>query len=62
MPADQTQDAEIARLTGLGATIISDRRPEFGWVTLADPAGNEFCVEPSVTELDTAGAAEAASG
>jgi predicted enzyme related to lactoylglutathione lyase len=60
MPADRTQDEEISRLTGLGATVVSDRRPEFGWVLLADPEGNEFCVEISVAELDAAQAAEAA--
>jgi predicted enzyme related to lactoylglutathione lyase len=53
MPADRTQDEEIARLTGLGATIVSDRRPELGWVILADPEGNEFCVEISVGELES---------
>jgi predicted enzyme related to lactoylglutathione lyase len=52
MPADRTQDEEITRLTGLGARIVSDRRPEFGWVLLADPEGNEFDVEISVAELD----------
>lgn len=46
MPADRTQDEELTRLTGLGATVISDPRPEFGWVVLADPEGNEFCLEP----------------
>jgi hypothetical protein len=51
MPADRTQEEEIARLTGLGARIIIDRRPEFGWVLLADPEGNEFDVEISLTEL-----------
>jgi predicted enzyme related to lactoylglutathione lyase len=45
-PADLTQDEEIARLTALGAGVVSDRRPEVGWVILADPEGNEFCVEP----------------
>ena len=60
MPADRTQDEEITRLTGLGAGIISDRRPEFGWVLLADPEGNEFDVEISRTELDAARAADAA--
>jgi hypothetical protein len=24
--------------------VINDNRPEFGWVTLADPEGNEFDV------------------
>jgi hypothetical protein len=33
--------AEVARLVGLGASVIG----EFdGWTTLADPEGNEFCV------------------
>lgn len=53
MPADRTQDAEIARLTGLGATVVSDRRPELGWVVLADPEDNEFCVEISAAELES---------
>jgi hypothetical protein len=43
-PADRSQDEEIARLIGLGATVVNDNRPEFGWVTLADPEGNEFDV------------------
>jgi hypothetical protein len=43
-PTDRSQDEEIARLIGLGATVVNDNRPEFGWVTLADPEGNEFCV------------------
>jgi hypothetical protein len=57
MPSDRTQDEEITRLTRLGASIISDRRPELGWVILADPEGNEFCVEISRPELDAAQAA-----
>jgi hypothetical protein len=43
-PTDVEQDEEIARLVALGATVVSDNRPEFGWVTLADPEGNEFDV------------------
>ena len=43
-PTDRSQDEEIARLIGLGATVFIDNRPEFGWVTLADPEGNEFDV------------------
>ena len=37
-----------ARLLALGATQVADfRRPDGrGWVTLADPEGNEFCVLP----------------
>jgi predicted enzyme related to lactoylglutathione lyase len=49
-PDDCTQDEEIARLTGLGASIVNDPRPEFGWVTMADPEGNEFDLEKSPTE------------
>ena len=43
-PTDRSQDEEIARLIGLGAMVVYDNRPEFGWVTLADPEGNEFDV------------------
>jgi hypothetical protein len=43
-PTDRSQDEEIVRLIGLGATVLNDNRPEFGWVTLADPEGNEFDV------------------
>ena len=40
------REAEVERLMGLGATLIDDKRnPDgTGWVVLADPAGNEFCV------------------
>jgi len=39
------QEAEVARLTGLGATELwrASQGP-YAWVTLADPEGNEFCV------------------
>jgi Glyoxalase-like domain len=43
-PTDCSQDEEIARLTGLGAAVVNDNRPEFSWVTLTDPEGNEFDV------------------
>jgi catechol 2,3-dioxygenase-like lactoylglutathione lyase family enzyme len=45
-PTDATREQEVGRLLGLGATEIADhRRPDgSGWVTLADPEGNEFCV------------------
>ena len=47
MPAEGDQDAELKRLLGLGATIVDDRRTltPGGWVVLADPEGNEFCLE-----------------
>jgi Telomere recombination len=31
---------------------VSGRRPVFGWLILADPEGNEFCVEFSRAERD----------
>jgi predicted enzyme related to lactoylglutathione lyase len=43
---ETTREAEVERLLGLGATLVTDRRrPDgTGWVVLADPEGNEFCV------------------
>ncbi|MDG4823798.1 VOC family protein [Asanoa sp. WMMD1127] len=54
-PADRTRDEEVERLLGIGATLVGDRRrPDgTGWVTLADPEGNEFCVERSAEERAT---------
>ena len=51
-PTDRTRDAEVDRLLGLGATLVDDRRrPDgTGWAVLADPEGNEFCVERSAAE------------
>lgn len=51
-PIDRTRDNEVERLLALGATVFADhRRPDgSGWVTLADPEGNEFCVERSQQE------------
>jgi Glyoxalase-like domain len=45
------RDAEMARILALGATLVADRRrPDGGgWVVLADPEGNEFCVERGVS-------------
>ena len=41
-----SRDQEVDRLLGLGATFVADHRnPDgSGWVILADPEGNEFCV------------------
>ncbi|MFF9145279.1 VOC family protein [Streptomyces sp. NPDC014861] len=46
-PQDRTRDEEVERLLALGATLVGDHRnPDgTGWATLADPEGNEFCVE-----------------
>ena len=52
MPTDRTRDEEVDRLIALGATLVDDRRrPDgTGWAVLADPEGNEFCVERSAAE------------
>ncbi|MFJ4573311.1 VOC family protein [Streptomyces sp. NPDC088846] len=51
-PQDRTRDEEVERLLGLGATLVADHRKPNGrgWATLADPEGNEFCVECSAAE------------
>ena len=41
------RDAEVARLVGLGATVLGQRGGDaegLVWTTLTDPEGNEFCV------------------
>lgn len=51
-PQDRTRDEEVERLLGLGAKLLNDqRKPDgSGWAVLADPEGNEFCVERSAGE------------
>jgi predicted enzyme related to lactoylglutathione lyase len=41
------QGDEVARLEALGARIVDDRRhvSPGGWVVMADPEDNEFCLE-----------------
>ncbi|MEU4765283.1 VOC family protein [Actinosynnema sp. NPDC023794] len=46
LAADGDRDADVARLTGLGARVV-DADPTLPWVVCADPAGNEFCVLPA---------------
>jgi predicted enzyme related to lactoylglutathione lyase len=43
-PVDATRDQEVDRAISLGATVVDDRRAREGWVTFADPEGNEFCI------------------
>ncbi|HKD90019.1 MAG TPA: VOC family protein [Streptosporangiaceae bacterium] len=52
MPTQRSRDEEVTRLLGIGASMVEDHRePDgTGWVTLADPEGNEFCVERSDQE------------
>lgn len=53
-PTDRTMNEEVERLVEAGATLVHDLRdhhgPGTGWVTLADPEGNEFCVLRSESE------------
>jgi catechol 2,3-dioxygenase-like lactoylglutathione lyase family enzyme len=57
VPESGTRDEELARLLGLGATVVDDlRRPDgSGWVVLADPEGNEFCILRSDAERAASG-------
>jgi len=52
VPAEGTRDEELRRLLELGAREVDDRRrPDgSGWVVLADPEGNEFCILRSAAE------------
>jgi len=52
-PRSGSRDEESTRLIGLGARVVDDRRhPDgTGWVVLADPEGNEFCILRSHAEL-----------
>jgi predicted enzyme related to lactoylglutathione lyase len=52
VPTERTRDEEVERLLSLGAIVHEDhRQPDGrGWVTMADPEGNEFCVERSEAE------------
>jgi hypothetical protein len=51
-PVEGTRDEELARLIDLGAKPIDDlRNPDgTGWMVLADPEGNEFCILRSQAE------------
>ena len=53
-PRSDSRDVELETLLGLGATVVADHRgkygPGTGWVVLADPEGNEFCILRSESE------------
>ena len=38
------QEAEVERLVDMGARHVDVGQHDVGWVVLADPEGNEFCV------------------
>ncbi len=54
-PRSASRDEEVEVLLAHGATLVADLRgtygPGTGWVVLADPEGNEFCVLRSEAEL-----------
>ena len=53
-PTEGRRDDEVARLVSHGATVVADHRgkhgPGTGWVVLADPEGNEFCILRNAAE------------
>jgi catechol 2,3-dioxygenase-like lactoylglutathione lyase family enzyme len=53
-PTDRDRDQEIERVIALGATPLHDLRKEdgSGWLVLADPQGNEFCILRSRSERE----------
>ena len=55
-PTDRARDDEIDRVMALGAEPLHDFRNEdgSGWLVLADPEGNEFCILRSQAERDQA--------
>ncbi|MEV4095941.1 VOC family protein [Streptosporangium saharense] len=52
-PGSGTLAGEVERLVGLGARVISEqaRGRGLGWVVMADPEGNEFCIDSSDAEV-----------
>ncbi len=49
-----TRDEELVRLLSLGASEVHDMRTQDGrgWMVLADPEGNEFCILRSEAEVE----------
>ncbi|WP_405647234.1 VOC family protein [Streptomyces sp. NBC_00019] len=45
-PGEGKRASEVERLTGLGASVLREVKEAGGeWVVMADPEGNEFCVQ-----------------
>ncbi|MFF4506343.1 VOC family protein [Streptomyces sp. NPDC001401] len=45
-PGEGRRDGEVERLEGLGASVLRRvKEPAGEWVVMADPEGNEFCVQ-----------------
>ena len=55
-PRGDSREEELARLLELGASQLGDLRRSdgSGWVVLADPEGNEFCILRSEAEVAAA--------
>ena len=55
-PRERTQADELAALLDHGAHEVADLRGQYGpgtgWVVLADPEGNEFCILRSPAEVN----------
>jgi len=49
IPPGDDPGAELARLLSLGATVTGGQPPGVSWLILADPEGNEFCLEGAAT-------------
>ena len=56
-PQERRQDDEVEWAISVGATVVADLRGQYGpgtgWVVLADPEGNEFCILRSEAELES---------
>lgn len=61
-PREGTRDEEVERVVASGARQVGDQRgrygPGTGWVVLADPEGNEFCILRSLDEVHADAVAE----
>jgi len=59
-PVEGARDDELARLLEHGAVEVADHRGQYGpgtgWVILADPEGNEFCILRNLDEREAAAA------
>jgi catechol 2,3-dioxygenase-like lactoylglutathione lyase family enzyme len=55
-PSERTRDEEVEWALSIGATQVDDQRSTDGsgggWVVLADPEGNEFCILRGTGELE----------
>lgn len=57
VPTDRTRDDEVERVLALGASVVDDLRNTdgTGWVVMADPEDNEFCILRSDAERAVTG-------